>query len=521
MRKMETDQKIEEIGSIILLSKVKGFGPVRFREIYEKFGSFSTFVNLVSKSAESLTDMRVIEDMLGKKVWSKLIHYLKEAKKEECKRTARNQLSKAKEVNGYLITYFDEWYPQGLYRTNQSIPIIYAIGNVSILKNQKPCAVVGTRNPSKWTIVETQKLVKKLVNDGYVIVSGLAKGTDAISHATALDNNGKTIAVMGCGPDIYYPRKNKNLQDRIKKSGLIISEYPFGSKITGLSLKKRNKIIVGLSDITFITETSIKGGTMNSYLAAIEQKKPVKIFLPFSDVGGDFSGNLRIYSDLRINVDRAPTGNEPNLDRLKHIRALIFDLDGTIWDSRNAMILTLNSVLKEKGIKIDEMKVKKMIHSLESPYTILRSLGISETTTFWRRYRKNYGKINLFSPSTTDVFSKIVNSDRKIGIATTLKGKIASELLEHFNLNPMVSVVISPSDTRARKPSPIPILKAIDYMKVDKEEAIYIGDNDVDILAAKAAGCYSGLAAWNRSISISQKPDYIFTSFDDLLLVSK
>jgi len=519
---MKTDRnRVEEISSIILLSEVRGLGPVRFREIHEKFGSFGKFLNYVSESIESLVDTRAIEKMLGKKVWSKLIHHLGETKKKEFERTAWDQLRKARELNGRLITYFDELYPERLYHTNQSIPIIYAIGDVNALRSKKLCAVVGTRNPSDWTVFETQKLVKKLVEDGYAVVSGLATGIDAISHKTALDNNGQTIAVMGCGPDVYYPRKNRNLQDRIRNSGLIVSEYPFGSEITGLALKKRNKIIVGLSDVAIITETSFKGGTMNSYLAAVEQGKPVKVFLPISNVGGDFTGNVKVYNDQRIMVDRIETGKEPTLDSLQDLRAVIFDLDGTIWDSRNAMILALETILEEKRTKIDEMKVKKMISSLESPYTVLRSCGISNTARFWRQYRNNYSKVELFSESTKDVLSSIAESGKKLGVVTTLKGKVASELLQNFGLKSIFSVVISPSQTRARKPSPKPILKAIGQLKAQEKNTIYIGDNDVDILAAKAAGCLAGLAAWNRSISISEKPDYIFTSFEDLLLFSK
>lgn len=259
---------------------------------------------------------------------------------------------------------------------------------------------------------------------------------------------------------------------------------------------------------------------MNSYLAAIEQKKTVKVFLPTTNVGGDFAGNLKIYNDQRIVVDRIETEKEPNLHKLKNLRAIIFDLDGTIWDSRNAMISTLNSVLEEKGIKIDKTKVKKMVHSLESPYTILKWCGISRTGLFWSRYKRNYSKIELFSESTKDLLSRIARSGKKLGVVTTLKGKVAFELLENFGLDSVFPVVISPSETRARKPSPIPIQRAMDQLKARREDTIYIGDNDVDIQAAKAARCFSGLAAWNRSISVSEQPDYIFTRFQDLLLVS-
>lgn len=518
---MTREQRIKEISSILLLKKVKGFGPFRFRRIYERFKSFDHFVNIIYKSTKSMIDISSIEKLLGKEVFPNLINLLKVERREKYEVIAWNLFKRAEELNGHLITFFDEYYPSNLYKTNQSIPIIYAVGNVSLFKEQKFCAIVGTRNPSDWTISEVQKLVKKLVDENYVIVSGLAKGIDAVAHETALNNHGKTIAVTGCGPDVCYPPENRDLYDRIKKEGLIISEYPFGTRPTELSLKRRNKIIVGLSDYVVITETSVKGGTMNSYLAAVEQKKPIKIFLPFSDVGGNFSGNLKIYCDQRIPIERIPTGDEPNLSRLRMMKALIFDLDGTLWDSKNAMFLTIKSLLKERRMKIDETKIHEMIETMKSPLTVLKSLGFHEVTAFWKSYRKNYENVNLFSPSTKDILLKIANSGRKIGVVTSLKKSIACELMDYFDLGFLVSVVISPSETRARKPSPIPIIKAINSLETPKNQTIYIGDSDVDIQAAKTAGCFSGLAAWNRSVSITEKPDYIFPRFDDLLLIVK
>jgi len=336
-----------------------------------------------------------------------------------------------------------------------------------------------------------------------------------------LTSNGKTIAVMGCGPDVYYPSKNKELQNHIEKSGLIVSEYPFGSRVSGLSLKKRNKIIVGLSEIVYITETSVKGGTMNSYLASIEQKKPVNVFLPISQVGGNFYGNLKIFNDKRIIVNKITTYTEPKLEKLRKVKAIIFDLDGTIWDSRKAILLTLKSILKENEKEFDEKKIKHQIHSLDSPFTILKSFGITRSASFWRFYREKYNEITLFSKSTKHILTQISETNKKLGIVTTLKGKIAQELLEKFFLDKIFSVVISPSDTRARKPSPVPIEMALKKMRIAKEEAIYIGDSRVDIRAAEAAKCYSGLAGWNESAVTSEKPDYIFSSLEDLLLFTR
>lgn len=471
-------------------------------------------------SQRQLKDISYLKEILGKNVWFKLIKSLNETSVKDCRGLARKILTKAEQIKGHLILFHDKHYPQSLYQTNQCIPIIYAVGNLDILKNENASAVVGTRNPTNWTIAQTKKLVKKLVDDGHVIVSGLARGVDAVAHETALENGGKTVAVMGCGPDIYYPFENRILQDQIKQYGLIISEYPFGTRVTSLSLKKRNKIIVGLSKEVYITETSVYGGTMNSYLAAVEQKKPIKVFLPISNVGGDFSGNLKIYCDQKAHVRRVKVNEEPNLNKLKEIKLILFDLDGTLWDSEKAYIATFYALFKETRQKIEEKKIQKMLKLHKTPLEILKSFNFPDYQ-FWKIYKKNCSKVELYSKETKRIILELIKSGKKVGIVTDLKEDIAVEQLKYFNIFSEISVLISPSQTRARKPSPIPILKAINHLQMKPEQSIYVGDRDVDIVAAKKAGCYSGIAAWNRSISMSEKPDFVFADIKDLLLICK
>ena len=84
-------------------------------------------------------------------------------------------------------------------------------------------------------------VARELANDDWVIVSGMAEGIDSAAHEGALETHGNTIAVLGCGPDIVYPRKARSLYDQIREKGLLLSEYPLGTPISTLTLKKRNK----------------------------------------------------------------------------------------------------------------------------------------------------------------------------------------------------------------------------------------------------------------------------------------
>jgi len=237
--------------------------------------------------------------------------------------TAKNQLEEANQLNAHLITYFDEEYPRNLYNSNHSVPIIYVLGNLSILKNEKCCAVVGTRKPLDWTKKEIKVAVEKLVSENFTIVSGLALGVDEIAHSTAIENDGKTIAVVGCGVDFPYPRQNYVLRNKIVENGAIISEYPFGTKVLVFGLKKRNKIIVGLSKHVLVTQTSEKGGTMNAYRAALEQKKPVGIFYPPRFLRKQFDGNLKILKDGKIPVLKFASGKDVNFSRDIHVQSVL------------------------------------------------------------------------------------------------------------------------------------------------------------------------------------------------------
>src|SRR3989304_3819715 len=283
----------EELTAILTLLKVKGLGPVKFRSIYEQFHSFSRVFDLSSYEVKQKLGFprKILEGISQQK-----------GKKELFEQIAKEQVAKARRLNAHLITYADGEYPPNLYRSNHCVPLIYALGNLSVLRSEKCCAVVGTRKPTKWAEHEAKLAVTKLVNDNFTIVSGLAIGIDRIAHSTTIENNGKTIAVVGCGVDFPYPRQNIDIREKIIENGAIISEYPFGTKVLIFGLKKRNKIIVGLSKYVLITQTSQKGGTMNAYRAALEQKKPVGVFYPPSDLMTHFDGNLKILKEQKIPV---------------------------------------------------------------------------------------------------------------------------------------------------------------------------------------------------------------------------
>lgn len=173
-----------------------------------------------------------------------------------------------------MITIQSDEYPKNLHSMRYRPTIFFVKGNKELLLQENMIAVIGTRKPSHIAIEYGKRLVKKLVANGYIIVSGLALGCDTIAHTTCIEHDGRTIAVMPCGVDQITPKENEALYYEILKcNGLILSEYPIGVRPKSFSFLERDKIIAGLSKAVCIIETDTKGGSMHTALQAREQGK--------------------------------------------------------------------------------------------------------------------------------------------------------------------------------------------------------------------------------------------------------
>lgn len=173
------------------------------------------------------------------------------------------------------ITLLDDNYPQRLKNIYKPPFVLFYKGDINLINSLKTIGVVGSRENSEYGKKATQKIVKELVENDYVIVSGLAKGIDAIAHRECLDNKGKTIAVVGNGLDKVYPLENKQLQEEIINKGLILSEYPNFIEATKENFPKRNRIVAGLSDSILVTEAKNKSGAMITVNRALEMGKDI------------------------------------------------------------------------------------------------------------------------------------------------------------------------------------------------------------------------------------------------------
>ena len=165
-------------------------------------------------------------------------------------------------------------YPKKLKNLNCPPFVLFYKGDLNLI-NEKTIGVIGSRYNSKFGNYYTNNLVKDLVENKYVIVSGLAKGIDSLSHRACLENGGKTIAVLGNGLDNYYPFQNQELQDEIMNVGLVVSEYPPFVKPNKDFFPRRNRIIAAISDSLIVIEAKKNSGTMITVNEALNLGKDI------------------------------------------------------------------------------------------------------------------------------------------------------------------------------------------------------------------------------------------------------
>jgi DNA processing protein len=162
-----------------------------------------------------------------------------------------------------FISQSDSLYPTSLLALDDPPIGLYVLGEMSALLSEKSVAVVGSRTVSEYGADVTKYLASGLASRGITIISGLALGVDAIAHSATLTKHGTTIAVLGNGVDIAYPRENSLLYKNILHSkGCIISEYPPGMMPTKGSFPARNRIVAALSHAVLVTEARANSGAL-------------------------------------------------------------------------------------------------------------------------------------------------------------------------------------------------------------------------------------------------------------------
>jgi DNA processing protein len=156
-------------------------------------------------------------------------------------------------------------YPERLRELADPPAVLFAVGRVGVLEAlacEPAVAIVGTRNPSPYGTEVARALGRGLGAAGVPVISGLALGIDATAHRGCLEGGGVPVAVLACGPDLPYPRRHRNLHERVRAAGVVLSELPPGTQPYRWSFPARNRIMAGLADMTVVVEAADPSGSL-------------------------------------------------------------------------------------------------------------------------------------------------------------------------------------------------------------------------------------------------------------------
>lgn len=174
------------------------------------------------------------------------------------------------------VTVFGEDdYPAYLSKISDPPPVLYSVGDLSILQEKKIISVVGTRNITEYGKRAVKKIIPELVDMGFVVVSGMAFGVDREVHISTIGSNGKTVAVLPTAPNLAIPKNNKDIYTKIVETGLVVSESMNEKEVPIGSFPKRNRIIAGLSLGTLVIEASQSSGSLITANLAFNEGRQV------------------------------------------------------------------------------------------------------------------------------------------------------------------------------------------------------------------------------------------------------
>jgi DNA processing protein len=319
---------------------VRGIGPARLRMLIDAFGDVERAWHAPADALYRVgLDRRSLENLLETRARVDL--------DREVRRVAA--------VGAHILTWEDEGYPKLLAEIPDPPPVLYVRGELKP-EDAWAVAVVGTRRASTYGREVTRRLVTVLAQSGVTIVSGLARGIDAVAHQTALEAGGRTIAVLGCGIDLVYPPEHRELARRIAAQGALVSEYPLGTQPEPGNFPPRNRIISGLSLGVVITEAGRDSGALITADYAAEQGRDV-FAVPGSILSAGCAGTNRLIQD----------GAKPVLDAADILQELNLTMVAEQKEARQALPTTETEALILAHLSAEPVHVDDLTRAVGLP----------------------------------------------------------------------------------------------------------------------------------------------------------
>jgi DNA processing protein len=269
-------------------------------------------------------------------------------------RRARLQLAAAEAAGMRVRWLMEDGYPARL-RDLPDPPLVCFLQGVLPAADPPAVAIVGTRHPSAAGLRAATAIARCCATAGVAVVSGLAQGIDGAAHVGALDAEGRTVAVLGTGLDVYYPRSHRPLQERIGGEGLLLSELPAGETGHAGTFPRRNRLIAALADVTVVVEAGERSGALITAEHALELGRGVACVPNAIDVASARGSNALLKA-----------GAEPILDpsdvlamlRVPGPPAPGLSLDGEAarcWDALREGGGTVAEVAQRVGLPVREV----------------------------------------------------------------------------------------------------------------------------------------------------------------------
>ena len=336
-------------------SQINGVGPVLLKRIQQHF---ETLENAWKASERALLQV----NGLGSKLITNIL-------------TQRSQLNpqllleEHSRQNPHFWTPADADYPRLLWEIPSPPPVLYYRGQVKMSENQGQIpgiAIVGTRFPTEHGKRWTKKISMGLAKSDFTVISGLAAGIDGQAHRSCLEAGGRTIAVLGTGLDLVYPPQNRQLFEEIAEKGLILSEYPVGTKPDRGNFPARNRIIAGLSRAILVMEAPEKSGSLITARYANEFCRDVYTLPNSPDVAEAKGGLTLIHNGAEVILSE-----ETLLETLGAIPKL--DIAPVL-----SLLESLQSVESLPDLDPIPLKILQAVPRSPTPFdTIIQNTGLS------------------------------------------------------------------------------------------------------------------------------------------------
>lgn len=238
---------------------IKGIGAVRLHGLIQHFGDLG--------AAWKAQPAELAEAGLGARVIERVVEARETVDLEKIFESIHSQGIK-------ILTWQDETYPARLKEIDQPPPVLYVRGEY-LPDDLFAVAIVGTRRVTAYGRQVTEEMASFLAANGITVISGLARGVDAVAHQAALKTGGRTMAVLGSGVDRIYPPEHRGLADQMMERGAIISDYPVGTPPDASNFPPRNRIISGLSLAVVVVEAGETSGALITAEFAAEQGREI------------------------------------------------------------------------------------------------------------------------------------------------------------------------------------------------------------------------------------------------------